>query len=148
MAHFIKFVGDLDAACKDGSNEMFFRGEDYLNISDCMAEPIRIWCLNNLATVKLKSEGAKDDGPLEPYVIRLGGAEKAKVLKSFIRELGAAFVTIVSDAANTINKTNVMTSKGNKAFDTIEEVAHLRTLLVKIAGRRRPGPTSAVLLNV
>jgi hypothetical protein len=148
LAHFIKFVGDLDAICNDGTNENFFDGEDYLQISDRMAEPARIWCQKNLATVKLKSEGATDDEPLEPYVIRLGKKEGTKELKSLVKELGVAFVTIMSGAANAIDAKNVMTSKANEAFDAVEEGARLRTLLLKVAGKRSPSSASALLLNV
>lgn len=148
MAYFIKFVSDLDAICNHGSNEIFFFGDDYLQISDRMAERVRMWCQKNLATVKLKSHGAIYDEPLELYVIRLGLVAGTKDLKSLIKEVGFACVTILSEAANVIDKKNVMTGDGNEAFDAVEEAARLRTLLLRVGGRRHTGSTSALLLDV
>ena len=148
MKYFIKFVGDLDATCNDGTNEYFFSGEDYLQISDRMAEQARIWCSKNLATVTVKSAGAVNDEPLEAYVIRLDKKKGAKELKNLVKEIGASLVTIMSSAADAVDAKNVMTSKANEAFDAVEEGARLRTLLLKVAGKRSLGSASALLLNV
>lgn len=148
MAHFIRIVEDLNAICKTGSNESFFSGDNYLRMSDSMAQSVRIWCQKNLGAEKLKSEDATDDEPLELYVIRLGETNGARDLKNLMTELGVRFLDIMSKAVRDLDAKNVMTSKANEAFDAVEEAARLRTLLLKVKGRRRRSPASALLLNV
>jgi hypothetical protein len=148
VAHFIRIVDDLHTICKTGSNESFFSGDNYLQMSDNMAQSVRIWCQKNLGTVRLKSEDATDDEPLELYVIRLGETKGANDLKSLMTELGGRFLDIMSKAVRDVDAKNVMTSKANEAFDAVEEAARLRTLLLKVKGRRRSSPASALLLNV
>lgn len=148
MAYFIKIVDDLNAICATGSNENFFRGENYALMSDSMAKSVGRWCQSNLAIVKLKSEGAKDDDALELYVIQIGEKEGTEELKNFVTELSGIIVAIVSATAKAINVKNAMTSKANEFFDTVEEAARLRTLLLKVAGKRHSSATSALLLNV
>ncbi len=148
MGPFIKIVEDLNTILKTGSNESFFRGEDYSLMSDSMAKSVRTWCQKNLGTVKLKSENAKDDEPLELYIIHLAKAKVDKDLRSFMTEMAGVFVKIVSATARDIDTKNVMTAKVNEAFDAVEEAACLRTFLLRVDGKRRAGPSPALLLNV
>lgn len=113
-----------------------------------MAGPARLWCQKNLATVKFKSEDTTEDDALEPYVIRFDNKEGKKGLKILTKELGAAFLTTMSVAVAAINAKDVMTSRANAAFDDIEEVARVRTLLLKVAGKRGLASSSALLLYV
>jgi hypothetical protein len=147
VKHFIRFVNNLDAIADLGTNEDFFHGCDYATLSDGVAALARKWCMENLAAIRLKSEGAKDD-ELELYVIRLGEKSAAKQLKSLVTTLSRVIFQIVREKSLDINEKDMMTSKANEAFDTLEEVARLRTLLLKAAGRRRLGEAAALLLYV
>jgi hypothetical protein len=148
MKSFIKVVEDSEATLANGSNEYFFQGEGYAPLSDNLAKVVRNWCQRNLSTKELKSDGTKGEDALEIYVIPIDKKTKKHELQSFLQEISKAFIKTLTLVKEEITQENIMNSKANTQFDALEEMVHLRTLLLKVATKRYPSPKSAVFINV
>lgn len=144
----MKIVENITDLREVGTDEHFFLGDDYLKLSDGMADTVRRWCQSNLTTVQLRSKHAIHDEPLEPFLVTLGDAKGKTDLNNLMKALGGELVDILSRNAAIIDGKNVMDSKASEAFDNIEEVARLRTLLLKAKGRYRRGSFAALVIEV
>ena len=141
MAPYIRRVVSLEALKQQGTDEQFFRGQDYAEAPSFACEALDPWCRRNAANMSLPSRGATTDEPHEIYYIALGTKNGRNESKAMMQALVPILLDTAKETMLELTRNNFLSPNTNKIFDNLAAIVTFRDTLVRFGVK--PSKSSA-----
>ena len=148
MTPFIRRVSSITAIRNSGTDESFFKGQDFATIPSFLTEIIDEWCKHHeLGNTSLPSKDAPSEQSTDVYYIALRPAARAET-KSLLSELAPHLISKARLAVETLSEKTLFSSSANDAMDSLSEASSFRDALMRMTRKttqsEKPDPALVI----